>query len=163
MCKAYGVGVTTGEKKRGRLQRVSSRGSVRSQKSTQSATPIINRQSSGLGKIGQGLEDLVMVPPEIFDEEREQAELEEARKRKERAKKMREQQEKMLAKIQEKKDAGAKEEEERKRKVEKKLAKAREQVKANYELIPEKSPAQTEEPIAEKKKPPIKFNDKNCL
>lgn len=45
-----------------------------------------------MAKIGQGLEELVMEPPEIFDEEREQAELEEARKRKERAKKMREQQ-----------------------------------------------------------------------
>ena len=69
---------------------MNSRGSVRSQKSTQSATPIINR-SAMFGKIGQGLEELVMEPPEIFDEEREQAELEEARKRKERAKKMREQ------------------------------------------------------------------------
>ena len=81
--------VASQEKKggRGRLVRVNSRGSVRSQKSTQSATPIINR--SALGKIGQGLEDLVMEPPEIFDEEREQAELEAARIRKERAKKMR--------------------------------------------------------------------------
>ena len=69
--------VASQEKKggRGRLVRVNSRGSVRSQKSTQSATPIINR-SSALGKIGQGLEELVMEPPEIFDEEREQAELE---------------------------------------------------------------------------------------
>ena len=60
----------------------------------------------------------------------------------------------MLAEIQAKKDAAEKEEEEKRRKYEKKLAKAREQAKANAEAIPEKSPAQPEETAVEKKKPP---------
>lgn len=92
-----------------RLQRANSRGSVRSMKSAHSATPIMSRYKSGKHQPGQaalqkgGLDDhdvmpslkkqnqvLVVSDAHIFDEEKEQAELEEAKKRRERAKKMRE-------------------------------------------------------------------------
>lgn len=110
MCKAYGMNVPKEARKNRGLQRVSSRGSVRS---NHSATPIMRRQ------IHQ-VED-IQPPAEIFDEEKEQIELEELKKKKERAKKMREQQEKMLADIALKKEKEQKVEEENKRKQEKKL------------------------------------------
>ena len=126
MCKAYGIVPKEPKKVRG-LQRVSSRGSVRS---NHSATPIMRRNIPQLEEI--------QPPEEIFDEEKEQEQLEELKKRKERAKKMREQQEKMLAEIQLKKEREMKEQEDKNRKYEKKLAKAREECKVIFKDLPEK-------------------------
>lgn len=78
-------------------------------------------------------------PDDLFDEEKEQAMLEEARKKKERGKKMREAQEKMLADMRAKKEAKEKQENDKKIKYEKQLKAAREQVKANYELVDKES------------------------
>lgn len=104
-------------------------------------------------------------PEPLFDEEREQQLLEEARKKKERAMKIREQQEKMLAKLKAKKDEAEKLEEDKRRKQEKKLAKAREQVIANYEKIETvvklEDDASNTDPI--KSKPKKFFDDKTCL
>lgn len=102
-----------------------------------------------------------------FDEEKEQALLEEARKKKERAKKMREMQEKMLAEVKAKKEAKEKQEEEKRNRYEKQLKAAREQVKANYEMIEQQQHSKEKEtPDTDKRaqKPPKFVNDdKACL
>lgn len=147
-----------------RLNRQHSRKSVRSNRSSHSVkTPMINRKfndssskpqaqskqmsmlhpvlaerpSDGIkNNIGKKpIDEVYPMEADVFDEEKERQQLEEAQKRKERAKKIREQQEKMLAQIKAQKEAKEKQDQEKKLKFEQKLKAAREQVKANYDQV----------------------------
>ena len=163
MMKAYGMDGPVMQK---RLSRQGSKRSVRSSHSV--TTPLVHRR---IEAGGQKLTQIGIMPSlkkqaqpepeaqqagasEVFDEEKEQQLLEEARKRKERAEQIRARNDKILndmkAKIQMKEQA----EQDKQDKLKKQLAKAREQVKANYEQI-----EKVEKPVEENKG---NFTDKNC-
>lgn len=91
--------------------------------------------------------------------------LEEQKRKRERAIKMREQQERMLAELKAKKEMKEKEKEEEQKRYEKKLAKAREQVKANYEQIATSIGESSDKPDSTQvtKKKVESVTDKNCL
>ncbi len=67
----------------------------------------------------------------------------------------------MLNDIKAKKEAKLKEEEEQKKKYDEKLKKAREQVKANFEKLPEPTPKEELDEFGKPKHP--KFTDQTCL